>query len=146
MKKLTTLILIIFVSILTIQLWGQDMDNNKKVDKEEVLEVIVSFKDYTPFASQDQMEDGELVFSHALEYFAESPKEFYGKKLEVFTDEEISEKNILRKENTKIKFKIQRKYLVKTYQNKDGTANTYEAYLGAIFENGDIKEIEENKK
>ena len=117
-----------------------DEEKNKKADKEEVLEVVVSFKKYTPFTSQDQMEDGGLLFSHALEYFVESPKEFYGKKLEVFTDEEISEKNILRKENTKIKFKIQRKYLVKTYQNKDGTTNTYEAYLGEIYKYGDIKE------
>ncbi len=146
MKKLTTLILIIFVSILTIQLWGQDMDNNKKVDKEEVLEVIVSFKDYTPFALQDQMEDGELLFSHALEYFVESPKEFYGKRLEIFTDTEISKKNVLRKEDTKITFKIQRKYIVKTYQNKDGTANTYEAYLGEIYKNGEIKEASDMKE
>ncbi len=123
-----------------------DEEKSKKADKEEVIEVVVLFKDYIPFASHYQMEDGELLFSHILEYFVESPKEFYGKKLEVFTDEEISEKNILRKENTKIKFKIQRKYLVKTYQNKDGTANTYEAYLGAIYKYGDIKETTDMKE
>lgn len=114
-------------------------EENTKLDKEEVLEVIVSFKNYYPFFLTEHTVKGGVNFSHGLEYFVESPKEFYGKKLYIFSDAEILENDILRK--SKIKFRIQRKYLVGSYMNDDGTTTTYKAYIGAILENGEIKEI-----
>lgn len=116
-----------------------DEEKSKKADKEEIIEAVASFKDFLPYNVTEYLEDGGALFFHSLKYFIESPQEFYGKIFYVDTEIEIPKNDILRK--VKIQFKVKRKYLVKTYNNKDGTITTYEAFLGAIFENGDIKEV-----
>lgn len=86
---------------------------------------------FTPFATHDIYADGGRDWSDETVIRLTSPEEWKGHELQVLS-KHLPDDHPLRKFGNSLSFKIAKVYLVRQYENENGSTNEHWAFDGAL--------------